>query len=235
MLLEAKKLTKEYRRGNISFKAVNNVDLSISSGAFVSIIGRSGSGKSTLLNMLASLVTPTSGSIEVEGQNILSIKDKETSLYRNTKIGYIPQGHSTLSNLSVLDNVKLPYFFFQREGNISERALHLLEQVGIPHLAKLYPKQISGGELRRVSIARALINNPSILIADEPTSDLDNQTTIDIMKLFSQISQNGTAILMVTHELDTVDYGNSVYVMDSGTLTKRDKYSRESLLMNQLG
>ena len=172
--------------------------------------------------MIASLVAPTSGSIEVEGQNILALKDKEASLYRNSKIGYIPQGYSTLSNLTVLDNVRLPYFFFKREGNVSEEALHLLEQVGIPHLAKLHPKQLSGGELRRVSIARALINNPSILIADEPTSDLDTQTTTDIMKLFSQIAQKGTAILMVTHELDTVDYGNSVYVMDSGILSQRD-------------
>lgn len=144
-----------------------------------------------------------------------------TLSYSNSKVGYIPQGYSTLSNLTVLDNVRLPFFLFKREGNASERALHLLEQVGIQHLAQSYPKHLSGGELRRVSIARALINNPAMLIADEPTSDLDAQTTIDIMKLFNQISKNGTAILMVTHELDTVDYGNSVHVMDSGILTQR--------------
>lgn len=222
MLLEIKGLTKEYKRGKSKFKAVNNVELSISSGSFVSIIGRSGSGKSTLLNMISSLIVPTSGSIEIDGQNILSMKDKSASLYRNAKIGYIPQGYSTLSNLTVLDNVRLPFFFFKRKGDVSEKAMKLLEQVGIPHLANSYPKQLSGGELRRVSIARALINDPAILIADEPTGDLDSQSTTEIMELFRGISQKGTAILMVTHELDTVDYGNSVYVMDSGILTKKD-------------
>jgi len=229
MLLETKKLIKEYKRGASSFKAVDNVDLSISTGDFVSIIGRSGSGKSTLLNMIARLIKPTTGSIEFEGQNILSKKDEATSLYRNSKVGYIPQGYSTLSNLTVLDNVRLPFFFFKREGDATEKALGLLEKVGISHLAQSYPKELSGGELRRVSIARALINNPAILLADEPTSDLDTQTTTDIMKLFEQISQNGTAILMVTHELDTVDYGNSVYVMASGVLRKRDKYQNSEL------
>ncbi len=223
MFLEIKGLTKEYKRGKSTFKAVNNVDLSISSGNFVSIIGRSGSGKSTLLNMITSLIIPTSGSIEIDGQNIQSLKDKSASLYRNEKIGYIPQGYNTLSNFTILDNVRLPFFFFKREGDAFEKAMKLLEQVGISHLAKVYPKQLSGGELRRVSIARALINDPDILIADEPTGDLDSQTTADIMELFSEISQNGTAILMVTHELDTVDYGSSVYVMDSGILTRRNK------------
>lgn len=223
MFLEMKGLTKEYKRGKSTFKAVDNIDLSISSGNFISIIGRSGSGKSTLLNMISSLITPTSGSIEIDGENILSMNDKEVSLYRNEKIGYIPQGYSTLSNLTILDNVQLPFFFFKRKGNATEKAMKLLEQVGISHLAKAYPNQLSGGELRRVSIARALINDPDFMIADEPTGDLDPQTTSEIMELFSEISQNGTAILMVTHELDTVDYGNSVYVMDSGVLTSRNR------------
>lgn len=223
MLLEMKGLTKEYKRGKSIFKAVNNVDLTITSGDFVSIIGCSGSGKSTLLNMISSLIAPTSGSIEVDGQNILSLKDKAVSFYRNAKIGYIPQGYSTLSNLSVLDNVLLPFYFFKRDGSAFQKAMKLLKQVGIPHLAESYPKQLSGGELRRVSIARALMNDPAILIADEPTGDLDPRTTTNIMELFREISQNGTAVLMVTHELDTVDYGNLVYVMDSGVLTRRDE------------
>ncbi len=221
MLLEVKGLTKEYKRGQTAFKAVDNVDLAVSPGGFVSIIGRSGSGKSTLLNMIAGLIFPNSGSIAVDGESILSLSDEAASRYRNSKIGYVPQGHSVLSNLTVLDNVRLPFFFFKRGGDAYERAWSLLEEVGISHLAQSYPKQLSGGELRRVSIARALINNPSILIADEPTGDLDAQTTSDIMKLFVQISQNGTAILMVTHELDTVDFGTDVYTMDSGRLFGR--------------
>ncbi|SHH74682.1 putative ABC transport system ATP-binding protein [Sporobacter termitidis DSM 10068] len=223
MLLEVKDLTKEYQRGKAPFKAIDRVNLSVSSGDFVSIIGRSGSGKSTLLNLIAGLLSPTSGSIEADGQDILSYHDKAASLYRNSKIGYVPQGHSVLANLTVLDNVRLPFYFFKRAGGAEEKALSLLGQVGIPHLAPSYPKELSGGELRRVSIARALINDPGILIADEPTSDLDTQTTAEIMGLFRRISGSGTAVLMVTHELDTVDYGNRVLTMASGRLTERVK------------
>lgn len=223
MILEVKKLTKEYKRGDTSFFAVNGVNLSVSSDDFVGIVGRSGCGKSTLLNLIAGLLKPTFGSIEIDGQDILSLNDEEASLYRNSKIGYVPQGQSVLANLTVLDNVRLPFYFFRREGDAVGKALSLLEQVDIPHLAQLYPKQLSGGELRRVSIARAFINDPLLLIADEPTSDLDTQTTAEIIKLFSEISQKGTAILMVTHELDIVDYGNRIFKMDSGILTEQVK------------
>jgi putative ABC transport system ATP-binding protein len=222
VLLEIKDLTKEYKRSNTTFSAVDHVNLSVSSDDFVSITGRSGSGKSTLLNLIAGLLKPTSGSINVDGQDILFLDNKGISLYRNAKIGYVPQGQSVLANLTVLDNIQLPFYLFERDGSVLARAQSLLEKVGIPHLAKSYPKQLSGGELRRVSIARALINKPVILIADEPTSDLDKQTTAEIMKLFTQISKQGTAVLLVTHELDTISYGNSVYVMEAGNLTIRD-------------
>ena len=216
MLLQTKGLVKEYKRGNTSFPAVNGVDLSVSSEDFVSIVGRSGSGKSTLLNLIA-------GSILVEGVDISSLNDEKVSLYRNSKIGYVPQGQSVLSNLTVLDNVRLPFYLFKREGDATEKALSLLDQVGLADLAQASPRELSGGELRRVSIARALINDPALLMADEPTSDLDAQTTAEIMELFRRISQNGTAILMVTHELETVGYGNRVLTMDAGTLTEREK------------
>jgi ABC-type lipoprotein export system ATPase subunit len=188
----------------------------------VSIIGRSGSGKSTLLNLIAGLLNPTSGSVEMDGRIISTLNDAEVSLYRNSKIGYVSQGQTILSNLTVLDNVRLPFYFFKRDGDATEKALLLLEQVGILHLAGSYPKQLSGGELRRVSIARALINDPGLLIADEPTSDLDAQTTGEIMQLFRLISQKGTAVLMVTHELDTVSYGKRTFVMVSGVLTEQE-------------
>lgn len=193
----------------------------MASADFVSIIGRSGSGKSTLLNIIAGLLSPTSGSIEIQGQDISALSDQKASFYRNSKVGYVPQGHSALANLNVLDNVRLPHYLFKREGSVVEKALSLLEQMGIAHLAKSYPRQLSGGELRRVCIARALINTPIILIADEPTSDLDRETAEGIMKLFKEIAQSGTAVLMVTHELSTVDYGNRVLRMESGTLTEQ--------------
>jgi putative ABC transport system ATP-binding protein len=221
MILEVKELTREFKRGNIRFAAVKDVNLSLAAYDFLSIIGRSGSGKSTLLNLIAGLLKPTSGSIEIEGRNIMDFDDAELSQYRNSKIGFVPQGQSVLSNLTVLDNVRLPFYLFRREGNSVERAMTLLEQVGIGHLAHSYPKQLSGGELRRVSIARALVNHPVLLIADEPTGDLDAQTTAEIMKLFRRISEEGTAVLMVTHEPDTIDYGNRIFLMDSGVLKEQ--------------
>jgi putative ABC transport system ATP-binding protein len=218
-LLQLHELTKEYRRGERAFNAVNGVNLSIESGDFISIIGRSGSGKSTLLNMSAGLLKPTGGTVFFEGQDIFSLADKSISLLRNERIGFVPQGQSLLSNFTVLENICIPWFLFKREGEPEERALVLLEKTGIDHLASSYPKELSGGEMRRVAIARALINNPALLIADEPTSDLDAETTAEIMKLFSGIARDGTAVLIVTHELDTLSYGNKTYSMNSGNLS----------------
>lgn len=220
MLLEIKGLSKEYRRRGKAFLAVNSVDLSIRQGDFVNIIGRSGSGKSTLLNMAAGLLMPTSGSIRLNGTELYALKDKEISELRNTQLGYIPQGLGTLSALTVFDNVRLPYFLSRRQGDASGRASFLLDKVGISALADMLPSQLSGGELRRVLIARALMNEPDILIADEPTSDLDVETTREIMELFARINKNGTTILIVTHELDTLEFGNRVLTMASGQLTE---------------
>ncbi|HWQ41244.1 MAG TPA: ABC transporter ATP-binding protein [Desulfosporosinus sp.] len=220
MLLEIKELKKEYKRGERLFMAVDNINLSISHGDFASIIGRSGSGKSTLLNMIGGLLKPTSGSISFNGTNLHTLKDKEISEFRNFRLGYVPQGTSALSNLTVFDNVRLPFYLAKRQGDASGRASFLLAEVGLPHLADMFPAQLSGGELRRVFIARALMNSPDILIADEPTADLDVETTSEIMKLLSSINKNGTTVLIVTHELDTLEFGNRVLTMSSGKLTE---------------
>ena len=220
MLLEIKGLSKEYQRKGKAFCAVNSVDLSIGQGDFVNIIGCSGSGKSTLLNMAAGLLMPTSGSIRLNGTELYALKDKDISELRNTRLGYIPQGLGTLSTLTVFDNVRLPYFLSRRQGDASGRASFLLDEVGISALVDMLPSQLSGGELRRVLIARALMNEPDILIADEPTSDLDIETTREIMELFARINKNGTTILIVTHELDTLEFGNRVLTMASGQLTE---------------
>jgi putative ABC transport system ATP-binding protein len=218
-ILEIRELTKEYKRGGRAFNAVNNVNLSVERGDFISIIGRSGSGKSTLLNMSAGLLKPSAGTVCFEGRDIFSLADMSISLLRNEKIGYVPQGQSLLSNFTVLENVCIPWFLFKREGEPEERALALLEKTGIVHLAASYPKQLSGGEMRRVAIARSLVNNPALLIADEPTGDLDAETTADIMRLLSVIAKEGTAVLIVTHELDTLSYGNKTYSMNAGNLS----------------
>ncbi|MDR2179649.1 MAG: ABC transporter ATP-binding protein [Synergistaceae bacterium] len=221
MLLELRNLKKEYLRGNASFAAVNDVNLSIDEGERVYITGRSGSGKSTLLNMVAGLLKPTSGEILFEGRDLASLKDEELSFLRNSRIGYIPQGRSILSNFSVLENVKLPFYLYKRREDPAERVRRLLEQVGILHLAKIYPSELSGGELRRVAIARSLVNTPRLLIADEPTGDLDPDTTEEVTKLFSQVSRdNGVAVLLVTHDHSIVHRGGRHFSMDYGKLTE---------------
>jgi len=222
VLLELKDLTKEYKRGERIFNAVNSVNLSVEPGDFICIIGRSGSGKSTLLNMGAGLIIPTKGNVLFNETDIYNLNDKEISLFRNEKIGYVPQGHSLLSNLTVFENVCIPWFMYKRKEDLhamTERAATLLEKTGISHLSESYPKELSGGEMRRVVIARSLINNPALLIADEPTNDLDAETTIEVMKLLGAIAKEGTAVLIVTHELDTLSYGNKTYMMNNGNLS----------------
>jgi putative ABC transport system ATP-binding protein len=223
-VLELRELTKEYRRGGRAFNAVDRASLSVEAGDFISVTGRSGSGKSTLLNMSAGLIKPTAGTVFFNGKDIHRLNDREISLFRNEQIGYVPQGQSLLANFTVLENVCLPWFLFKREAAPGEplpeeRAFALLEKTGIGHLAASYPKELSGGEMRRTAIARALINKPALLIADEPTGDLDAETTVEIMRLLSGIVKDGTAVLIVTHELDTLSYGNKTYSMNSGNLT----------------
>ena len=223
MALEIKGLGKEFQQGDREIWAVKNISLTVPDGTFLSIVGRSGSGKSTLLNLIAGLLEPTEGDILLDEKSIVNLSDEQASLLRNTQIGYIMQGRSTLKNLNVLDNVRLPFYLFPREGDITQRAEQILEQVGIGHLKQAYPAQLSGGELRRVAIARALINAPKLLLADEPTSDLDAENTEEIMKLFREIANQGTTVIMVTHELDTLRYGDEIYRMESGSIHKEAK------------
>lgn len=206
-------------QGDQKITALNNVNFSIQSGDFVCITGRSGNGKSTLLNILAGLTIPTSGTVLLDEQDIFSLSDKELSQYRNVKIGCIPQQHSILSNLTVLDNVRLPYHLAKRDGDSTMEAYRLLASVGLEKLAMRIPKRLSGGQLKRVAIARAMMNSPKLLLADEPTGDLDSQTTIEIMEIFKKVAKEGTAVLMVTHDLETTGYADKCYNMSKGVLS----------------
>lgn len=218
MLLEVNQLIREYKRGRGTFRAVDEVSFAMSEGEFVSIRGRSGSGKSTLVNLITGLLRPTGGKVFLDGENIFELDDQKYSYLRNSRLGYVPQGQSALPNLTVMDNIRLPFFLNKRDGEPSERAAALMEQVGISHLAKAYPAQLSGGELKRVAIARALILFPELLIADEPTSDLDLQTTKDMLELLASVAQRGTAVLMVTHEAVASEYCSRTFFMESGKL-----------------
>ena len=220
MLLQANGLSKVYERGQKPFYAVENVHLNVQAGDFVSIVGRSGSGKSTFLNMMTGLLTPSSGTVRLNDVDIYGLDDDKLSTLRNKHFGYIPQGSGLLANLTVFDNLCLPFYLDRYEGTIEDRAAFLLAEIELSHLEKMYPANLSGGELRRIMIARALINSPELIIADEPTSDLDVETTKEIMDLFGRINKQGTTIVIVTHELATVEYGNRVLTMESGQLSE---------------
>ena len=217
-MLEIKNISKSYNRQGKDFFAVKDVNLNISHGDFIHIIGRSGSGKSTFLNIVAGLLSADKGSLSLDGTNYMELPDEEKSKFRNKNIGFIPQSPALLSYLNVLENIRLPYDMYEKEGDSEGKARYFLNELGLEHLAKSYPKELSGGELRRIIIARALMTEPKILIADEPTSDLDIEATKEVMDLLKKINEKGTTVLVVTHELDTLKYGKKVYTMSEGIL-----------------
>lgn len=221
MKIQVRDVVKTYDQSDETVVALDCVNFSIEQGEFISITGRSGSGKSTLLNIIAGLTIPTSGSVYLDGQDIFSFSDQELSLYRNESLGCLPQVSSALGSLTVLENVRLPFHLAKREGDSEAEARRLLKLVGLEKLANRLPKRLSGGQVKRVAIARALMNRPGFLLVDEPTGDLDAQTTEKIMQLFRQVADEGTAVLMVTHELETTEYADKRFDMRDGALSER--------------
>ena len=220
MLLKTIELSKKFNRRNSSFYAVENASITIDEGQFTFIIGRSGSGKTTLLNLISALLKPTTGEVWFSDANVANMDDKRLSLYRNEDIGFVPQGLGSLPNLTVFDNVRLPFFLFNRRGEDDEgRALSLLEMMGILHLKDEMPSSLSGGEEKRMLIARSLMNRPKLLIADEPTANLDVETTKEVMQGINNINRQGVAVLIVTHESSIITPKATVYKMEEGRLS----------------
>ena len=223
MKITADKITKKYQRISKSsnyFYALQETDFELESGVFAEIYGRSGSGKSTFLNILSGILTPSEGKILIDGKDLYLMQDSELSKFRNKCFGVIPQGQSGLNSLTVLENVKLPALIYGADSEqLTQKALKLLEQVGIAQLCNEKPQSLSGGEMRRMAIARALINEPAFVFADEPTSDLDNENTHNVLSILRDITKNGTGILLVTHETDADKYADKLYKMDAGRLS----------------
>ncbi len=221
MLLKAEGISKQFIRvsdkANV-LNAVSRTDFELIPGALTVLEGQSGSGKTTLLNMLAGLLSPSEGKIFLDKTNIYSLDDKNLSRLRNRHFGIIPQGQTAVSTLTVLENVILPGTIYGSKSDVPEHADKLLEMMGISHLRRVFPKELSGGELRRVSIARALIMDPDILFADEPTSDLDGENTKLIFKILKGEAQRGKAVLVVTHEKDAEIYADRMFRMEHGDL-----------------
>lgn len=219
-MLKIENLYKTYVRAK-KFNALDDVNLEINDGEFITIIGKSGSGKSTLLNIISGILSPTSGKVFLDDKEISALSDDEKSFIRNDSIGFVPQSTVTLSTLNVLDNVCLPFFLSKREGDVVGRGRYLLKELGIEHLENSYPRELSGGELRRVTIARALMNHPKVILADEPTSDLDIENTKEVLGILKKINKdNNTTIILVTHDLACLEYSDKTYTMSSGKITE---------------
>jgi ABC-type lipoprotein export system ATPase subunit len=215
-MIDLKDVSKVYQ----GFKAVENVNLKILDGEFAFVAGRSGSGKTTLMSMIAGLTKPTVGEVLIDGVQIWSLSDKELSILRNQKIGFMFQGGYVIPTLSVMDNVALPTVFEKRvDYDVFERSKQILERVGLSNTEKLFPNQLSGGQRRRISIARALMNNPKIILADEPTAELDVETEAEIMKMLQEIHRGGgVTMLMVSHNYDLATYATRRFRMSAGRL-----------------
>lgn len=200
-IIKMEGITKIYRTKDIETVALENVNLEVEKGEFISVMGPSGCGKSTMLNVMGLLDTPTEGEVLINNTQISNMKDGEMAEFRNNTLGFIFQSFHLINSLSVLDNVELPLLY--RKSSSSERtkrAKEVLEKVGLSHRMKHYPSQLSGGQCQRVAIARALIGNPQIILADEPTGNLDSKMGTEIMDLLFDLNKEGTTIVMVTHD-----------------------------------
>ena len=215
--------SKVYFGSEVEVHAVRNVSLEIQPGEFVAIMGASGSGKSTMLNTLGCLDRPTSGKYLLDGVDTGTLGRNDLADLRNQKIGFVFQGFNLLSRTSAVENVELP-LMYARLGLSSaeqrERALQALERVGLDDRAQHHPSQLSGGQQQRVAIARSLVNEPALLLADEPTGNLDSSTSIEIMGIFQALNQRGMTIVMVTHELDIARYTQRMVVMRDGRIIR---------------
>jgi putative ABC transport system ATP-binding protein len=214
-------VSKTYRSGDVEVHAVRAVSLEIHAGEFVAIMGSSGSGKSSMMNMLGCLDRPTSGNYLLDGIDVSKLDRNELADIRNQKIGFIFQGFNLLSRTSALENVELPMFYARHEipaKEQRERAMKALEMVGLAKRSDHHPNQLSGGQQQRVAIARALVNQPALLLADEPTGNLDSRTSIEIMDAFQELNNKGITIVMVTHEPDIAAYTKRNLVMRDGVI-----------------
>jgi putative ABC transport system ATP-binding protein len=228
MLLQVRGLTKRYERRGGSFFAVERACLQMDPGDVVCITGPSGSGKSTLLNMLAGMIPADDGEIVFDGADVCTLSDEARARLRGDRIGYIPQGNSLLQNFSVLDNICLPRYLARspgkdggaRRGVLADKARELLAKVGMERLESESPRELSGGEARRVAIARSLIADPKMIIADEPTGDLDPQNADEVFRLLGEAAGRGVAVVLVTHDRAFPACANRRLKMEAGRLTE---------------
>jgi len=226
-LLELRDVTKVYDMGAEQVRALAGVDLEVEQGEYVAIMGPSGSGKSTLMNLLGCLDTPTSGSYHLNGAAVEKMSDLELAAVRNREIGFVFQTFNLLARTSALANVELPLVYAgvpRKERH--DKARQALDRVGLADRAEHQPNELSGGQRQRVAIARALVNGPSILLADEPTGNLDSKTSADILRLFDELHQQGNTVILVTHEADIAAHARRRIVLRDGKVVQDEAIPR---------
>ncbi|MBI5361250.1 MAG: ABC transporter ATP-binding protein [Planctomycetes bacterium] len=220
MLIKLDKISKIYHVGEVDIPAVRDISLDINAGELMAIMGASGSGKTTLMNIIGCLDRPSKGRYLLDGQDITTMSKNELAYVRNKKIGFVFQSFNLLSRTSALENVELPMFYGNNLTSRQKRAraVEVLERVGLGQRMKHHPSQLSGGEQQRVAIARSLVNQPKILLADEPTGNLDSKRGKEIMELFQQLNKEGITIVLITHDKDTAFYARRVVHVKDGLI-----------------
>jgi putative ABC transport system ATP-binding protein len=229
-IIELKDVCKIYKLGDEEINAVCDVNLEIKRGDFITIVGPSGSGKSTIMNLVGALDLASRGDIFLDGQNIEHLEESELAQIRGKKIGFVFQTFNLIPTLNVVENIALPMIFhgIGREERM-QRAEEIVKEVSLTHRINHLPKELSGGERQRVAIGRALANDPEVILADEPTGNLDSHTGMEIMKLFTDLNNKGKTIILVTHNLDLVKYTQKVLKISDGKIIEHKKIKQQKI------
>ncbi len=237
-LISVNNVTKTYAMGDVEVRALRGVSLNIDAGEFVAVTGPSGSGKSTLMHILGCLDRPTKGRYTLENRDISSLSRNQLAEVRNSQIGFVFQGFNLLARTTALDNVELPLLYGTTKHSSSDRrkqAESMLEAVGLSDRMHHLPNQLSGGQQQRVAIARALVNKPSILLADEPTGNLDSRTSTEVMDIFQQLNKTqNITVLLITHELDIAEYGSRIIRFHDGTVASDKENLIQRIARNEI-
>jgi putative ABC transport system ATP-binding protein len=221
--IQLENIRKTFHLGDTEVRALDNVDLAVEPGDFLAVIGASGSGKSTLMNVIGCLDRPDSGQYLLEGRPVGDLNRRQLADIRNQRIGFVFQGFNLLARTTALENVMLPLLYYRggmTSAELHQRATDALQRVGLADRLHHEPNQLSGGQQQRVAIARALVNDPAIILADEPTGNLDSRTTLDVLALFQELNDNGITIVLVTHEGDVAEHAGRIIEMQDGRIRR---------------